>query len=67
MIRIDKPDVGAYVICDTCGREKAPVGRSTPPVLAADYCDSDTCEGYYDDPRPQDLFPGETREDFGYE
>ena len=56
---------GYEVDCTVCGRVKQPVGRSLPMVLHGGYCDND-CPGYYGDPKPSNLWPGESEEDFGY-
>jgi hypothetical protein len=29
-------------------------------------CTDDQCADYYNDPKPGDLWPGETEEEFGY-
>lgn len=50
--------VGQNVICNTCGRRKAPLGRSISADEAGGYCESD-CQGYLHDPKPDGLFPGE--------
>jgi hypothetical protein len=55
--------VGIGVVCKTCGHTKQPRGRSAP--LGSYFCDSE-CLGFYEDPKPGDLWPGETEEDFGY-
>lgn len=60
-----KKVVGFSVDCKTCGKRKAPRGRSLPMMTARDYCTWE-CPGYKDLPHPGDLFPGETAEDFGY-
>lgn len=52
-------DCEAVVECTTCGRRKAPIGRSCPPE--AYYCDAD-CPGYGRDPVPGHLWPGELAE-----
>jgi hypothetical protein len=57
--------VGKAVDCLTCRRRKKPRGRSAPLEMANGLCDQD-CEGYNDDPKPGFLWPGETREEFGY-
>ena len=57
---------GRTVECPKCGRIKAPVGRSIADVTAAGYCTDWSCDVYYDEPKPDHLFPGETEEDFGY-
>lgn len=51
-----KPAVGREVTCTVCGRVKKPVGRDAPPGPCL--C-SHGCEGYYEDPRPGTLWPGE--------
>jgi len=58
-------EVGKAVDCVVCRRRKKPVGRSAPLEMANSLCDFE-CEGYYTDPKPGDLWPGETREDFGF-
>lgn len=64
---------GIRVVCKTCGRQKAPRGRSASPLMP--YClpaffgpefGEPSCHGYYDDPKVGDLWPGETEADFGY-
>jgi hypothetical protein len=55
--------VGVAVQCTVCERTKKPVGRSAP--MEAYLCDHE-CSGYYQDPKPGELWPGETREEFGY-
>ncbi len=55
--------VGSAVECTKCGHRKSPRGRSAP--LPIHLCDWE-CEGYYLDPFPGDLWPGETAEQFGY-
>jgi hypothetical protein len=54
---------GIRVECVVCLSTKQPRGRSAP--LGASYCNSD-CSGYYADPWPGDLWPGETCEELGY-
>ena len=62
-IRVSEPEkVGESVDCATCGKAKKPVGRSAPPSIAADLCDSHMCDGYWDDPQPGGLWPGENGE-----
>jgi hypothetical protein len=58
-------EVGKAVDCAVCGRRKKPFGRSAPLLMANSLCDQD-CDGYYNDPKPGQLWPGETREDFGF-
>lgn len=61
----DKEQVGVAVDCTVCGRRKKPVGRSAPMAAYGSLCESE-CPGYYEDPKPGELWPGETREEFGY-
>lgn len=57
-------EVGPELVrCAECGREKCPRGRDAP--MESGLCGV-CCEGYYDDPKPSSLWPGETREEFGY-
>jgi hypothetical protein len=58
-------DIGVAVECTVCHRRKKPVGRSASPAMANSLCDDD-CEGYRKEPYPGQLWPGETREEFGY-
>ncbi len=62
----DRGRYGRIVECPKCGRNKAPVGRSLPGVCVGSYCTWDSCKFYYDDPKPDHLFPSETEADFGY-
>lgn len=55
--------VGIAVRCNLCGRNKAPFWRSIGYGLYL--CERD-CPGYYQDPRPGSLWPGETEKEFGY-
>lgn len=48
--------------CATCGRTKAPRGRSVP--LGMVVCDSD-CPGYNEHPHPGHYWPGEPAWDDG--
>ena len=57
--------IGEAVYCTICQRRKKPRGRSAPWEIASSLCDSD-CDGYYQEPYPGQLWPGETREEFGY-
>jgi len=57
--------VGVAVTCTVCYMRKKPIGRSAPMELANSMCDHE-CPGYYLEPKPGDLWPGETREEFGY-
>jgi hypothetical protein len=60
--------IGVSVQCATCGDMKKPVGRFGP--LGVTYCeppwDGHGCEGYWQEPRPGSLWPGERSDDFGY-
>jgi hypothetical protein len=56
--------VGVYVTCSRCDYTKKPVGRSAP--MGMHYCDMDSCEGYWQEPMPGSLWPGESEADFGY-
>ena len=58
-------DIGVAVDCAVCGMRKKPIGRSAPLEMANSLCDGD-CPGYRQDPYPGQLWPGETREEFGY-
>lgn len=58
--------VGASVRCLTCGRSKAPIGRSVPVMAADSYCTSQDCDGHGDVPNVSSLWPEESEEDFGY-
>ena len=58
-------EVGEIHRCDRCGRTKKPIGRSAPLEMASGLCDDD-CPGYRESPEPDSLWPGETREQFGY-
>jgi len=49
--------------CAVCGQTKKPRGRDGGMWNSG--CNAD-CEGYYNAPSPCDLWPGETREEFGY-
>jgi len=60
-----RPDVGRAVECSVCGKRKKPVGRAAPLEMGSALCDDD-CDGYRALPAPGDLWPGETREEFGY-
>jgi hypothetical protein len=57
------PEDAAY--CSTCKLRKKPIGRSAPDVMANSLCD-DECPGYREAPSPGDLWPRETRREFGY-
>lgn len=58
--------IGISVNCRKCQRRKAPRGRSIPDVMYGSYCTSEGCVDYWSDPKPGDLFSGETEKDFGY-
>ena len=61
----DPKEKGVAVECAVCHRMKKPVGRSALLRMANGLCDDD-CPGYRQDPQPGSLWPGETREEFGY-
>lgn len=65
---LDPNKVGVAVVCEVCGYQKKPIGRSAP--MGVPYCaeayDGEGCDGYYIDPRPGSLWPGESEADFGY-
>mgnify|MGYP001229600207 CR=1 FL=1 len=63
--RAIRPIVGVAAQCEVCGRRKAPRGRSVPAEMANGMCGNE-CPGYDQPPEPYDLWPGETREEFGY-
>ena len=54
---------GVAVECTECRQRKSPIGRSAP--LGAYLCDYE-CPGYYLEPIPGHLWPGESERDFGY-
>ncbi len=56
---------GDSPVCSGCHKRKKPLGRSAPLEMANGLCDHE-CEGYMLEPKPHDLWPGETREEFGY-
>jgi hypothetical protein len=56
---------GSAVECTVCGLRKKPRGRSGPLVMANSLCDYE-CPGYDKEPFVGDLWPGESREEFGY-
>lgn len=56
------PACSAMPTCATCGRRKAPRGRSVPLELASSLCGVD-CEGYRLDPQPGHLWPNEAGKD----
>ena len=58
-------EVGAPVECVICHKRKRPVGRSVPIEMESSLCHYE-CPGYYEEPKPSDLWPGESRAEFGY-
>jgi len=54
---------GYSVTCTVCAQKKKPVGRSAP--IGSCFCDEE-CAGFYGDPLPSNLWPGESEADFGY-
>jgi hypothetical protein len=57
-------EVGERVTCAVCGRQKQPRGRSAALEAASGYC-TDECSGYRE-PFVGDLWPGESRVEFGF-
>ena len=49
---------GQLARCAACGMPKKPVGRSVALEAANGHCDHE-CPGYYADPKPGQLWPGE--------
>lgn len=47
--------------CERCGRRKQPHGRSVPLECGGSYCGWD-CDGYWTEPKPGHLWPGESGE-----
>lgn len=60
----DPTKIGIRVTCTVCGDVKQPRGRSA--AMCSSYCNSHDCDGYRLDPKPGDLWWGETDADFGY-
>ena len=58
-------EVGVSIECSVCGRRKKPRGRSAPLEMANSLCDHE-CKGYERGETTGDLWPGETRAEFGY-
>ena len=58
--------VGIRPICERCGRAKKAFGRDTGMKVNFLMCVPIDCDGYYDHPRPDDLWPGERASEFGY-
>ena len=56
---------GASPKCANCRRTKAPIGRSMPLAVSGSMCDRD-CSSYLNDPQPDQLWPGEGAQEFGY-
>lgn len=54
--------IGVTVRCLECGRTKKPLGRDSQDNGLCDH----GCSRYYDYPRPDSLWPGETETQFGY-
>lgn len=46
------------VTCRTCTKTKAPYGRDVAAAAGGSRCTVD-CPGYFNDPRPGHLWPGE--------
>ena len=45
--------------CGTCGKRKAPFGRSMAHEMQSSYCNMDECDDYLKAPKPSSFFPGE--------
>jgi hypothetical protein len=58
-------ETGKSVTCVVCGKVKRPIGRSAPMEMETGLC-RDDCPGYRREPFVGDLWPGETRKEFGY-
>lgn len=58
-------EIGIAVECVFCELRKKPVGRSAPLEMCGSLCD-DGCDGYWMEPHPGDLWPGESRREFGF-
>lgn len=56
--------VGIRVTCAKCGYTKKPNGRSAP--ICPVFCDGD-CDGYWEPPHVDSLWPGESEADFGFQ
>lgn len=53
------------VECTVCERRKHPNGRDPGLEMGNSYCEYE-CPGRFKEPHAGDLWPGETREDFGH-
>lgn len=60
-----EPRRGLRITCATCGEFKKPVGRDLP-AHGGTWChpkydgpDGEGCDGYYEYPQPDNLWPGE--------
>lgn len=62
---LEREQIGKAVECTVCRRTKKPRGRSAPIEMANSLCDYG-CPGYDQSPEAGELWPGETREQFGY-
>lgn len=49
---------GEVVYCTVCKLRKKPWGRAAAPAMANSLCDQD-CPGYFAEPAPGELWPGE--------
>ena len=65
MKECDPKAAGSPVECVVCHRTKAPRGRSVSPEMYGSLCTAD-CPGFYCQPLSGDLWPRETREEFGF-
>ena len=62
---LSRTKIGLALDCSVCGRLKKPCGRSAPVESSSSLCDHE-CDGYYQDPKPGSLWPGESELQFGY-
>lgn len=62
---VELPQVGYQVECVVCRLVKKPRGRDAPLAMGNSLCDFE-CPGYDQDPQAPDLWPGETRAEFGF-
>lgn len=57
-MELSESKVGVAVSCTYCGLLKKPIGRSAAIAMANGLCYPD-CPGYYEEPQPGSLWPGE--------
>jgi hypothetical protein len=48
--------------CTVCGMRKKPIGRDAGVAMGNSLCDHE-CSGYYSDPKPGYLWPGESEDE----